>query len=119
MDPPRRRPRLFRPLEGDQKGLSWSIPPGEHRSDVQRNRTERGIWQRRFCEHTIRNDRDVAAHVDYIHFNPVKHGLVETPAQWPYSTFARAVARGQYPANWRGTDPSEAQWGERALDKPA
>jgi putative transposase len=50
-----------------KKGFSWSIPPGEHRSDVQRNRTERGSWQRRFWEHTIRNDRDVAAHADYIH----------------------------------------------------
>ena len=63
-------------------------------------RGERGIWQRRYWEHTIRDDRDYAAHMDYTHFNPVKHGLVQKASDWPYSSFRRCVARGMYPANW-------------------
>jgi len=62
-----------------------SLPVGEPRSLVMTNRGERGIWQRRYWEHTIRDDRDSAAHMDYIHFNPVKHGLVAHPADWPHS----------------------------------
>ena len=53
------------------------LPPGEARSPIMTTRGERGIWQRRYWEHTVRDDRDVAAHMDYTHFNPVKHGLVE------------------------------------------
>jgi len=48
---------------------------------------ERHIWQRRFWEHGIRNQDDLNRHIDYVHFNPVKHGLVEEPEQWPYSTY--------------------------------
>lgn len=50
---------------------------------------ERGIWQRRFWEHAIRDDRDLAAHVDYIHWNPVKHGHAATMDAWPYSSWHR------------------------------
>ena len=50
---------------------------------------ERGVWQSRFWEHCIRDDDDLARHVDYIHFNPVKHGYVESPDAWPHSTWAR------------------------------
>jgi len=75
----------------------------------------RGIWQRGYWEHTIRDDRDYAAHLDYTHFNPVKHGFVAHPADWPFSSFRRCVARGLYPAEWGGQDsckePSET--GER------
>jgi putative transposase len=60
------------------------------------NRGERGIWQRRFWEHTIRDEQDYASHLDYVHFNRVKHGFAPSAAAWPYSTFHRAVARGQY-----------------------
>lgn len=59
-----------------------------------------GVWQRRYWEHAIRDERDFAAHVDYVHFNPVKHGLVETAAAWPYSTFRRWVREGGYPEVW-------------------
>lgn len=52
-----------------------------------RRKGERGTWQRRFWEHLIRDDEDLNAHVDYIHFNPVKHGLVSDPDDWPYSTW--------------------------------
>jgi putative transposase len=63
-----------------------SLPIGEPRSPVMTSRGERGIWQRRYWEHTIRDDRDFAARMDYPHFNPVKHGLVAHPADWPYSS---------------------------------
>ena len=65
---------------------------------------ERGIWQRRFWEHQIRDDADLARHMDYIHYNPVKHGWAETPAAWPHSSFAHHMSRGTYPANWAAGD---------------
>ena len=60
----------------------------------------RGVWQRRFWEHTIRDEQDLQAHFDYIHYNPVKHGVVKTPSEWPWSSFHRWVREGLYPANW-------------------
>jgi len=65
-----------------------------------KRRGERGIWQRRYWEHAIRDDRDYTANVDYIHFNAVKHGLVERPGDWPFSTFSRYVEAGLYPSDW-------------------
>ncbi|HKK22331.1 MAG TPA: transposase [Pseudohaliea sp.] len=76
------------------------LPATERRSAVQRRRGERGIWQRRYWEHTIRSEVDYANHVDYIHFNPVRHGLVDHVADWPYSTFHRYIAEGRLPAGW-------------------
>ena len=61
---------------------------------------ETGIWQRRFWEHTIRDETEFAQHVDYIHYNPVKHGLVGCPKDWPFSTIHRYVANGAYPSDW-------------------
>jgi putative transposase len=58
------------------------------------------VWQRRFWEHTIRDERDLANHVDYVHYNPVRHGLVSRVADWPYSSFHRFVARGDLPPDW-------------------
>jgi putative transposase len=63
-------------------------------------RQGRGVWQKRFWEHTVRDERDYAAHMDYVHFNPVKHGLVTNPAAWPYSTFQKCVALGLYDEAW-------------------
>src|SRR5437868_8705187 len=60
------------------------------------------LWQRRFWEHTIRNDGDFARHVDYIHFNPVKHGLVARVRDWPHSSFHLCVRRGSLPADRGG-----------------
>lgn len=77
---------------------------------------ERGIWQRRYWEHTIRDERDYAAHLDYIHFNPVKHGLARAPADWPFSSFRRLVALGFYPMDWAGGDAELAKTGERRED---
>ena len=63
-------------------------------------RGERGIWQRRFWEHTIRDEADYLTHLNYIHLNPLKHGLVEHVKDWPYSSFHRYVKAGFYPENW-------------------
>lgn len=84
-------------------GFSKRLPPIERRSAVRVARGERGIWQRRFWEHLIRDERDFAAHMDYVHFNPVKHGHVARVADWPYSTFHALVAKGIYPADWAGS----------------
>jgi len=70
--------------------------------ESQAKRRERGIWQRRFWEHLIRNDEDQRRHLDYIHFNPVKHGWAKSPGEWPYSSFGRFVARGVYSGDWGG-----------------
>ena len=67
-----------------------------------RDYRERGLWQRRYWEHAIRDDADLARHVDYIHFNPVKHGLVKRVCDWPYSSFKHYVARGDLPQDWGG-----------------
>ena len=65
-----------------------------------RRERRRGVWQRRFWEHTIANESDFETHFDYIHFNPVKHGLVKCPHQWEASTFHRWVKLGVYSADW-------------------
>ena len=90
-----------------------SLPVGEPRSLVMTTRGERGIWQRRYWEHTIRDDRDFAAHMDYIHFNPVKHGLVAHPADWPHSSFHRCATSGLYPAGWKGGGDEPQPTGEQ------
>jgi len=81
-----------------------------HRDDwmsaSKRKHREGTVWQRRFYEHTIRDDGDFDAHMDYIHYNPVKHGLVARVVEWPYSTFHRWVANGVYPADW-AAEPSD------------
>ena len=61
---------------------------------------EQAVWQRRYWEHTIRGERDLSAHVEYIHFNPVKHGLCAAPRDWPHSSFHDWVRRGLYEASW-------------------
>ena len=63
---------------------------------------ESSLWQRRFWEHRIRDEEDFSRHADYLHFNPVKHGLVAHAGDWPYSTFHRYVREGIYPADWAG-----------------
>ena len=68
-------------------------------------RHEAGIWQRRFWEHLIRDDKDYYNHLDYLHYNPVKHGLVKSPAEWKWSTFAKYVKAGLYPEDWGETLP--------------
>ncbi len=93
-----------------------SVPREESLSDVRRANGERGIWQRRFWEHTIRDDCDYAAHMDYILFNPVKHEWVERVADWPYSSFHRLVRAGVYPVDWGGDAGADGAFGERRGD---
>jgi putative transposase len=81
---------------------------------ARRRNREFVLWQRRYWEHTIRDDGDFARHVDYIHFNPVKHGLVSRPRDWPYSSFHLYVRRGILPADWAGEIAStHERFGER------
>jgi putative transposase len=96
-----------------KRGFSARIANGERRSASRIAKAERGIWQRRFWEHTIRDDTDFARHVDYVHFNPVKHGLVSNAEDWPFSSFRRAITRGEYPPNWAGPKNIPGEYGER------
>ena len=106
----------------------WTLPPGDadfatrwrlvktwftkhcdpalrlvpNRSRIARN--EQALWQHRYWEHMLRDETDFARHVEYIHFNPVKHGLALSAMDWPYSSFHRYVEAGVYPPDWgRGT----------------
>jgi putative transposase len=72
------------------------------RSQSKRAKREKGVWQRRYWEHAIRDDADLERHIDYIHFNPVKHGHVTHVADWPHSSFHRYVERGVLVADWGG-----------------
>jgi putative transposase len=85
-------------------GFSRKVKPLLHRTalmtDSKERHRENTIWQRRFWEHQIRDDEDLLRHLDYIHYNPVKHAMATNPADWPYSTFHRYVTNGLYTANW-------------------
>jgi putative transposase len=101
----------------------WRLPPGD--ADFSRRwrdikqevsarlnaptnrRGEKAVWQRRFWEHLIRDADDWRRHVDYVHYNPVKHGLVESASQWPYSSFQAAVREGWYPPDWAAAEPED------------
>ncbi len=104
------------PPADDDFALRWrlikakfakAIPLVERRSAVRRRRGERGIWQRRYWEHLIRSDDDFAAHMDYVHINLVRHGLVKRVAEWPFSTFHRLVRQGVYPPDWAGSSVAD------------
>ena len=88
-----------------KSGFARSLPAGEIRSARRMRPGERGVWQRRFWEHQIRDRRDFEAHVEYIHFNPVKHGHVGAAKDWPHSSFARYVAAGVYGEDWAAGAP--------------
>jgi len=74
-------------------------------STATNNRNERMIWQRRFWEHTIRAEKDWRNHADYIHYNPVKHGLASRPGEWRWSSFGNAVSKGWYDESWGAKEP--------------
>jgi putative transposase len=93
--------------------FSRSIAKEERRSPVRKARGERGIWQRRFWEHLIRNDADYARHVEYCYINPVKHGLVRRVQDWPFSSFHRDVQAGIVPSDWAGEVDPPGKFGER------
>lgn len=85
------------------------VGPGGERNPSRQKRKEAAIWQRRFWEHTIENEDDLEEHLDYIHYNPVKHGLVERAMDWPYSSFSRYVKEGIYDEGWVGGDEGRLQ----------
>ncbi len=105
---------LMRPLDGVDYSALWRLVktrftqrvklrlPDDDPARLGRRSGECSLWQRRFYEHTIRDEDDWGRHLDYIHFNPVKHGLVTTPSDWPWSSFHRYVRRGVLAANWPG-----------------
>ena len=91
-------PNRWRKIKGC---FSRSLPKnGGYRSRSRKLKGERGIWQRRYWEHAIRDKLDYKRHVDYVHYNPVKHGYCERVRDWPYSSFHRFVNRGIYTENW-------------------
>ena len=95
--------------------FSRSIPRGEQISASRAGKGERGIWQRRYWEHTIRDEEDFERHVDYIHINPVKHGLVKRVRDWQPSSFHRMVQLGIYPEDWAGDFSDRGEdYGERS-----
>jgi len=69
-------------------------------SDGRRRDGRRGVWLPKYWEHTIEDEDDYESHFDYVHFNPVKHGLVRSPRDWPWSSFHRWVRAGVYPSHW-------------------
>ena len=85
-----------------KSAFSKTLPGGEQISASRKRKAERGIWQRRFWENTIRDDQAFARRFDYIHYNPVKHGWVTRVADWPYSSFHRYVLLGVYSPEWAG-----------------
>jgi putative transposase len=108
----------------------WTLPNNDHdyptrwrliKSDFSRKITkterlnqsrilknERGIWQRRYWEHLIRDELDFQRHVDYIHYNPVKHGYVDNPSYWPHSSIHKFIREGLIHSNW-AADISDIQ----------
>lgn len=86
-----------------KKAVSRQIDPTSHA------RQERWVWQRRFWEHLIRDELDWRRHVDYIHYNPVKHGKTTRPDDWQWSSFRHAVAKGWYDPSWGEREPATIQ----------
>jgi putative transposase len=93
--------------------FSRGLDAGEPRSRSRASAGERGVWQRRYWEHRIRDETDFMRHVDYIHFNPVKHGHVACVVDWPWSSFHRYVRRGVLPPGWAGDASDANNFGER------
>jgi len=93
--------------------FAQTLPKQERISDVRRARNERGIWQRRFWEHLIRDDTDYARHVEYCYINPVKHELVSRVRDWPHSSFHRDARAGIFPEDWASDVHASGESGER------
>lgn len=87
---------------GFSRGVKSLYHKPEWLTGSKRKHRESSIWHRRFWEHMIRDEDDYRAHMDYVHYNPVKHGLVKQVKNWPYSTFHRYVKQGIYSGNWGG-----------------
>jgi putative transposase len=96
-------------------GFSRRIAKGEQRSPSRTRKGERGIWQRRYWEHLIRDEDDYQRHMDYLHYNPVKHGYVSLAADWPNSSLHRYIKAGFMTRDWGGESAQNegAGYGER------
>ncbi|WHZ18747.1 MAG: transposase [Rhodanobacteraceae bacterium] len=94
-------------------GFSRAIAWKEAVSASRAGKRERGIWQRRFWEHLIRDDTDLQRHVDYVHINPVKHGHVARAADWPHSSIHRYIERGWLTKEWACEPDGVVSVGER------
>ncbi len=92
--------------------FSRSLAKGESLSKSRVKRRERGIWQRRFWEHMLRDENDFNRHLDYIHWNPVKHGYASNVVDWPHSSFHKYVKMDWYPENWGSQDKIDFETGE-------
>jgi putative transposase len=90
-----------------------ALPKQERLTPVRIARNERGIWQRRFWEHLIRDEVDYARHVEYCYINPLKHRLVTRVCDWPHSSFHRDVSGGLFPLDWAGDMDMIGEFGER------
>jgi putative transposase len=98
------------------KGYLLKVEPGSDRSASRLKRGEAAIWQRRLWEHTIRDETDLNLHLDYIYYNPGKHGWVKNVADWPWSSFHRCVRMGHCAGDWGemvGERVSEMRYGEQ------
>lgn len=109
-------PRWRRIKEEFTRGWLSSGGTEGQRSESRQSKQERGVWQRRFWEHTVRDEDDLKRCVDYIHWNPRKHSLVDRVRDWRWSSFSRFVAEGEYEIDWGGEDPCKGwtvpEWGE-------
>jgi len=86
---------------------------GSPLSASRKKRREKAFWQRRFWEHAIRDEEDLSRHVDYIHYNPVKHGLADSPSEWQWSSFHSYVERGIYESDWNPyLEENDREYGE-------
>ena len=91
--------------------FSRSLPKAERISSSRLRKNERGIWQRRYWEHLIRDEQDFHNHIHYIHYNPVKHGHVKAAKEWPHSSFRQWVKQGYYNVDWCAPlHISESSW---------
>lgn len=110
------------PQEKGDYSLRWNFIKGSFSkqiihnkgiSNYQKNRRERGIWQNRFWEHLIRDEMDFENHVNYIHFNPVKHGYIKRARDWQYSSIHKFIKNGIIEQDWGyDSDFSLLNWGE-------
>jgi putative transposase len=96
-----------------------ALPKTEWLTAVREDKGERGIWQRRFWEHYIRDARDFRSHIDYCYYNPVKHGLVQRIGDWPHSTYHRDVRCGRFARDFDIRDSPGTAFGERETNDDA
>lgn len=82
------------------KNINISTIKNYQTSSSRKMKQEKDIWQRRYWEHTIRDENDLYTHLDYIHFNPVKHGYVNAVKDWEYSSFQKFVKKKWYEVDW-------------------